>query len=214
MTPQRTVIVGDGVAFLERGPLPPDHAIVTSMPDVSEVPLDLVAWQAWFSRNAELSCASVADQSVALFFQSDVVSEGRWIDKGYLVHKGAERAGAHCLFHQIVCRAPAGTPLRRGRPGYSHLSAYSRGLRLEPELRTADVLPRLGKMTWARAMGTEACEAVCRFLLRETQCRVVVDPFCGVGTMLAAANAHGMDAIGVELEGKRAELARSLVLPH
>lgn len=212
MNPRRTVIVGDGIAFLERGRLPADHAIVTSMPDVSEVPLDLEAWRAWFSRAAELSCASVADQAVAVFFQSDVVTAGRWIDKGYLVHAGAERAGAHCLFHQIVCRAPVGTALGRGRPGYSHLSAYSRALRLPAESRTADVLPRLGKMTWARAMGSEACEAVCQFILRETACRVVVDPFCGVGTMLAAANAHGMDAVGVELSPRRAERALTLAL--
>jgi tRNA G10 N-methylase Trm11 len=67
-------------------------------------------------------------------------------------------------------------------------------------------------MTWARAMPTEACEAVARFLLAHTACRTVVDPFCGVGTMLAVANAHGLDAVGVELSRKRAENARSLVL--
>lgn len=214
MTPRRTVHVGDGVAFLERASLPADHAIVTSMPDVSEVPLDFDGWRTWFSRAAGLACAAVADDSLAVFFQSDVVSDGRWIDKGYLVHAGAERVGSHCLFHQIVCRAPTGTPLRRGRPGYSHLSAYSRSLRLDPAARGPDVLPRLGKMTWARAMGTEACAAVCSFLIRETSCRVVVDPFCGVGTMLAAANDHGLDAVGVELSLKRAELARSLILPR
>ena len=51
-------------------------------------------------------------------------------------------------------------------------------------------------MTWARAMGREACEAVARFLVADTHCRTVVDPFCGVGTMLAVANAHGLDAVG------------------
>jgi tRNA G10 N-methylase Trm11 len=65
-------------------------------------------------------------------------------------------------------------------------------------------------MPWARAMGVEACHAVCRFLLAHTACRTVVDPFCGVGTMLAVANAHGLDAIGVELSRKRAERAEKL----
>jgi hypothetical protein len=41
---------------------------------------------------------------------------------------------------------------------------------------------------------------------------VVVDPFCGVGTVLAVANAHGLDALGVEKHRKRAEQARALVV--
>jgi DNA modification methylase len=40
--------------------------------------------------------------------------------------------------------------------------------------------------------------------------RVVFDPFCGVGTVLAAANALGLDAWGVEKNRKRAEQAREL----
>ena len=74
------------------------------------------------------------------------------------------------------------------------------------------MLPRLGEMTWARAMGREACDAVARFLLAHTPCRTVVDPFCGLGTMLAVANAHGLDAVGVERSPKRAERARALDL--
>ena len=61
-------------------------------------------------------------------------------------------------------------------------------------------------------MAGAACEAVCDFLLRSTPCRVVVDPFCGRGTMLAVANARGLDAVGVELSPRRARLARRLRL--
>jgi tRNA G10 N-methylase Trm11 len=39
-----------------------------------------------------------------------------------------------------------------------------------------------------------------------------VDPFCGLGTMLAVANRRGLDAVGVELSAKRAERARALAL--
>jgi tRNA G10 N-methylase Trm11 len=39
---------------------------------------------------------------------------------------------------------------------------------------------------------------------------VVVDPFCGHGTILAVANEHGLDAVGVELSAKRARKARRL----
>ncbi len=168
-------------------------------------------WRAWFIETAALCCRQLHDEGVALFFQTDIKLEGRWIDKAYLVQRGAEEAGAALLFHRIVCRAPPGT-ITFGRPAYAHLLAFSRGRRLAPKDSAADVLPRLGEMPWARAMGVEACEAAVRFVQRHAGARTVVDPFCGLGTVLAVANAHGLDAVGVELSQKRAARARALVL--
>lgn len=209
---ERTIHHGEGVAWLREQSFGPEHAIVTSLPDVSEVTLGFEAWRAWFVETAALACSRVADDAIAIFYQTDIKHEGRWIDKGYLVSRAAESVGAHCVLHRIACRAPAGT-ITYGRPAYGHLLGFSRSLRLDPKHSTADVMPEIGKMTWVRAMGTSVCEAVCKLLLAQTQCRVVVDPFCGLGTMLAVANRHGLDAIGVELSRKRAERARALVLP-
>jgi hypothetical protein len=211
-SPRREVICGDGVAWLARGPLPAGHAVVTSLPDHSELPrLGVEGWRRWFVETAALACRAVADEAVAVFYQTDVKHDGRWIDKAHLVLCGADEAGAHLLWHKVVCRAPPGVTTF-GRPAYAHLLCVSRGLRLEPGRSSPDVLPRLGEMTWARAMGLEACGAVARFLLAHTGCRTVVDPFCGVGTMLAVANAHGLDAVGVELSPKRAGRARTLTV--
>jgi hypothetical protein len=208
--PRREVLCGDGRAWLARGPLPADHAVVTSLPDHSELPgLGVEGWRTWFLETAALACGAVAHEAVAIFYQTDVKHDGRWIDKAHLVLTGAERAGSHLLWHKVVCRVPAGTTTF-GRPAYAHLLCLSRGLRLAPGQSSPDVLPRLGEMTWARAMGREACDAVARFLLDHTTCRTVADPFCGVGTMLAVANAHGLDAVGVELSPRRAERARTL----
>ncbi|MFT3917066.1 MAG: SAM-dependent methyltransferase [Anaeromyxobacteraceae bacterium] len=212
VSPHREVITGDGIAYLARGRLPADHAVVTSLPDHSEVPrLGVDGWKAWFVETVALACGALADEAVAIFYQTDVKHDGRWIDKGHLVHAGFDRAGAQLLWHKVVCRAPAGTTTF-GRPAYAHLLCASRALRLEPKQSSADVLPALGEMTWARAMGRAACDAVARFLVDHTACRTVVDPFCGVGTMLAVANLHGLDAVGVELSAKRAEKARKLTL--
>jgi hypothetical protein len=208
----RTVHCEDGVGWLAAARLPADHAIVTSLPDASELPaLGFEGWQAWFVDTAALACGAVADDAVAVFYQTDVKRDGGWVDKAHLVQLGATRAGARLLWHKIVCRVPAGTTTF-GRPAYAHLLAFSRGLRLAPGQSSPDVLPALGRMTWPRAMGTAACEAVARFLVAHTGCRTVVDPFCGVGTMLAVANAHGLGAIGVERSPRRAERARRLRL--
>jgi hypothetical protein len=206
---QRTVHETDGVAWLQAASLPGDHALVTSLPDSSELRLSFDGWQAWFVETATLACNAAAPEAVSIFFQTDVKRDGVWIDKSFLLQLGARAAGVSLLWHKVVCRAPAGVTTF-GRPAYAHLLCFSRSLRLAAAQSLPDVLPRLGEMTWARAMGREACELTCRFLLEHTRCRTVVDPFCGVGTMLAVANAHGLDAIGVERSPKRAARARTL----
>jgi hypothetical protein len=211
-TPSRVVHCGDGIAWLARAPLPDDHAIVTSLPDVSELPaMPLPDWRRWFVDTVALACRQLADDAVAIFFQTDIKRDGVWIDKSFLVQSGIAAAGSALLWHKIVCRAPPGTTTF-GRPAYAHLVCASRALRLPPGRSSPDVLPALGEMPWSRAMGTAACDAAARFLLAETRCRVVVDPFCGVGTMLAVANAHGLAAVGVELSRRRAARAETLTI--
>jgi hypothetical protein len=208
--PSRVVHQGDGVAWLRENELPRDFAIVTSLPDSSEVPaLGFDGWRAWFIDTASLICSRVAQDAPAIFFQTDVKLGGRWIDKAHLVHLGADAANAQLLWNKVVCRAPPGTTTF-GRPAYAHLLCFSRALTLEHAQSSPDVIPKLGEMPWARAMGVAACEATAQFLLAHTACRTVIDPFCGVGTMLAVANNYGLDAIGVELSLKRAEKARTL----
>jgi len=134
--PRREVLCGDGVAFLRRGGLPADQAVVTSLPDASELPaLGFEGWREWFVETSALACAAVADEAVAVFFQTDVKRDGRWIDKAHLVLTGADRAGAHLLWHKVVCRAPwpgprssrRGAGARRARSGRAAAAARARG---------------------------------------------------------------------------------------
>jgi hypothetical protein len=203
----RVVHHGDGLAFLARGQLPDDHAIVTSLPDHSELPsLGVAGWRTWFVDTVALVCRTVADDAVAIFYQTDVKHDGRWIDKAHLVLCGADAATSHALWHKIVCRVAPGTATF-GRPAYAHVVCVSRARRLAAGASTPDVLPSLGAMTWSRAMGAAACEMATRFVA-SIGARAIVDPFCGQGSILAAANAHGLDAIGVELSRRRVARAR------
>ncbi|MCA3014734.1 MAG: SAM-dependent methyltransferase [Myxococcaceae bacterium] len=205
----RTVHCTDGVAWLRTQTFDERHAVITSLPDVSEVALPFDAWRRWFIDTAQLVCERLAPSAVAVFFQTDIKREGRWVDKAYLVQRGAEAAGSAQLFHKVVCRAPVGMTTF-GRPAWAHLLAFSKTRTVAPGDSTPDVLPRLGEMPWARAMGVEACEAAVRFVKLQANASVVIDPFCGLGTVLAVANRHGLDAVGVELSRKRAERARAL----
>ena len=206
----RDVIVGDGLAWLAEHKLGPDHAIVTSLPDVSEFPgMSVTDWSAWFSETVATCCAAAHPQGVVVFYQTDVKREGTWVDKSHLVHRGADAAGSACLWHKIVCRVTPGIRTF-GRPAYGHLQCFSVERRIPTSFATPDVIDGLGVMTWSRAMPSSAAEAVCVFLRRLETVTTVVDPFCGRGTILAVANEHGLDAVGVDLSKKRVKKARAL----
>ncbi len=209
--PTRVIHCTDGVAWLSSQRLDAHTAVITSLPDVSELSLSFEDWKIWFTDTSRLICERMHDAGVAVFFQTDIKREGRWVDKAFLVQKGAEAAGSGLLFHKVVCRALPGVTTF-GRPAWAHLLAFSRALTVPPGRSTADVLPQLGEMPWARAMGVAACEAAVGFVKAEAGAKVVVDPFCGLGTVLAVANQHGLDGVGVELSRKRAEKARLLEL--
>lgn len=185
-------------------------SVITSLPDLSEVPaLGMEGWRLWFEEAAALTMGSVSPEGVAIFFQSDIKRDGLWLDKGAMVARSAERAGMGLLFHKIVCRKPAGT-VTFGRASYSHMLGFSRSLRPPLRRATADVLPDAGFMPGSKSMGVKACLDACRFVLAETATRTIVDPFCGWGTVLAVANAVGLDAVGVDLSVRMCRKARQL----
>jgi hypothetical protein len=208
----RTVIEADALAWMDAHPADVGASVITSLPDSSELShLRFDEWRAWFIDAAARVIRWVPEDGAAIFYQSDIRHGGVWIDKGYLVMRAAEDARAAIAWHTIVCRRPPGTVSPR-RPSYSHMICVCRSPRAAARRPGPDVLPDAGFMPWSRAMGVEACRAACRYLRDETATRVVVDPFCGRGTVLAVANAMGLDAIGVDVSAKRCRAARALVV--
>jgi hypothetical protein len=216
-TPTRVVHQEDALAWLAARGVLTGCSVITSLPDASELPaLTRCAWEAWFVDAAERVMASVPRDGLAIFYQTDTKAEGRWVDKAQLVVRAAERTGAVLVAHRIVLRAPPGD-ITRGRAGYSHLVAWAHRDADDVRERArseamADVIPDAGATTWTRGMGVAACRAACEAVLRLTPTRAIIDPFCGHGTVLAVANAMGLDAIGVELGARRARKARTLTL--
>lgn len=211
-SPERQVIRAEALAWLAENPATPESSIVTSLPDASEVPeLGFEGWRRWFVDCARRLIQWLPADGAAIFFQSDVRRGGVWIDKSYLVLRAAEEEGAALLWHKIVCRKPPGT-ITHGRASYSHLLCLSRPRTVAPKRPGPDVLADAGLMPWSRAMGVNACQLACRFLIEETKTRRVIDPFCGHGTVLAVANAMGLDALGVDLSVRRCRAAKKLVV--
>jgi hypothetical protein len=207
---KRAVFEAEALAWLAANPAARGTSVVTSLPDVSELSaLDLAGWRTWFVAAARAVIRWTPQDGAAVFYQSDIRHQGVVVDKGYLVLRAAEEESAALLWHKIVCRKPPGT-LGFGRPSYSHMIAVTRGAPGEIRHPGPDVVPDGGAMSWSRAMGVEACRVAVRFLRDDRGARVVVDPFCGRGTVLAVANALGLEAIGVDLSRKRCRAARTV----
>lgn len=209
---QRVVHCEDAVTWLQQQEQLAHSSLVASLPDMSEFPhFTLIQWKEWFIQTVELILSRTSEDGVTIFYQSDIKYEGVWVDKGYLCQKAAEALGHELLWHKIICRSPAGT-ITFGRPSFSHMLCFSKNLKASVANSTADVIPDLGEKTWARGMGLEACLIAAKFVASQTTSTTLVNPFCGEGSMLAASNALGLQAVGIERSPKRAQKARELQL--
>ena len=209
---QREVIHGDALAWLRDHPAQAGCSVLASMPDVRELGVSLPAWEVTFREAARLCLLAAAPDGLCCFFQTDMRHEGRWISKAGMVLEAAAALGIPLLWHKIICRHPPGT-VSRERAGFSHLLAFSRAARVPAGKASPDVLPDLGGMPWSHSMGTRAATRVMRDVrdLSPTT-TTILQPFCGIGTALAVANAHGFHAIGIEQNSKRARTARTLTM--
>ncbi len=209
----RNVYCDDAIDWLRKNSPFSNCSFVASLPDISEFPqFSLLEWKEWFTNTAKLILSSCPDDGVCIFFQSDIKHEGFWIDKGYLCLKAAEATGHETLFHKIVCRAPADITTF-GRPAYSHLICFSKNIRLHDLSKsTPDVISDAGDKTWQRGMGLKTALIITKFIAEHTPQHCVMNPFCGEGSVLAAANHHDLKAIGIEKSAKRAEKSRKLLI--
>jgi len=210
MSVERQVYLEDAIDWLKKQKNLSACSFVASLPDISEFHgYTLERYRDWFLDTAKLVLSVCPDDGVTLFFQSDIKLDGVWVDKGYLCQKAAESLGHAELFHKILCRFAPGTRTF-GRPSYSHLLAFSKNIKADTSRSTPDVVPDIGEKVWERGMGLEACLIAGEFIQTQTAMRTVVNPFCGQGSMLAVANALGMNAIGIERSPKRVEIAKTL----
>lgn len=206
----REVICEDAITWLQDYKETEKASFLGSLPDISEFPgHTLEQWKEWFENTAALILSKTSPEGVTIFFQSDIKHESIWVDKSYMIQKAAEKLGHNLLWHKIFCRAPAGT-IMFGRPSYSHMLCFSKTVLPDLSKSTADVIPDLGEKTWIRGMGLEASLIASNFVLKQTSTRTLINPFCGEGSVVAAANHVGLKAIGIERSPKRVEKARLL----
>ena len=195
--------------------LPERFNVVTSLPDISELrqtTQTVAEYEDWFVEVVRRLLCLTPPSNVAVFYQTPgrfTGANGAWLDKATLCTLGAREAGAACVWRKVALLQPAGT--RRGgvRPSFVDLLCFSRAHCVPRDHVTVDVLPDRGYCAYPKAMGEAACVAAveyCRLVdgggNEGTSSGLIVDPFCGYGSMLAVANAYGMDAVGIDVSAR------------
>lgn len=207
MTPTVEIHCQDALEWLESYPVTPGHSLITSLPDVSEVGKPLEDWKSWFVDAAARVMQRCPRDGVAIFYQTDIKVAGHWVDKAHLCLKASEKVGIPLIWHKIVCRVPPGN-VCYARPSYSHVLCFAPALTWPTGRSTADVITDPGPMAWARGIGLNVVRWLIRFVREEVGSHTVVDPFCGLGTLLWIAHQEGLAGIGVDLSPKRCRKAR------
>ena len=187
----REVVCADALEWmfdhLDRAP------IVTSPPDAAELGWSIEEWEPWF-RGALHVCMYAAGDFPSVFYVTDRRSGGRLHSKAGMVLDAAQAAGLRVLWHKVALRRGVGaTDLYR--PTFSHLIAVGSD-RCKPGATTPDVIDR-GLVMYANGMGVNAARLAAQYLLGQGYTEVV-NPFCGRGTILAAANGVGLAAVGID----------------
>lgn len=203
--PIRKILNMDAIGWLET------HsdvgAIVTGLPDSDELQWPMEQWRAWFSRALQLCMRAASPHACAIFCQTDRKHDGHLVSKCHLMLDAAEAVHLRLLWHKIVLRRKVGGR-DLYRPTYMHLMAFSNSM--SAGAATTDVMQG-GKMIYANAMGLNAATFAVRFAASKG-IGMIVDPFCGRGTVPAVANALGLDAVGVDIDAQQCAAATALQL--
>jgi len=214
----------DAVNWILDSDAPLAGSVFTGIPDIKDIPsfnnmknataLQRTAgYLSWCTELLDGIFQRLAIGQVAIFNVTDakvMTASGDitcWVDKSHLCSLSASKHQCNLLWHKIAINSEQQGSRSSYRPSFTHLLCY--GKRIEYRLsqfQTPDVFDR-GTMGWAKAIGMDACIMGVAFLCRVIRTPLVIDPFCGHGTILAVANYFGLPSLGVEICVRRARQA-------
>lgn len=205
MFPKREVICADSLKWLQGKHF---NAIITSLPDLNELGFNLLAYEDWLANVSVALMEVLQDDGCIIFYQTNKKHHGALVDKDYLISRQFYQRGYRKVFQRIVLRKPPGT-IDLYRPGYSNMFCFSKKVTVG---KTVPDVIYAGEMLAPNAIGMNACRMAIDFVTRQVGPQVILDPFCGAGTVLAVANQMGVDAIGIDIDPEQVAKARGVNL--
>jgi hypothetical protein len=209
-TSMRTVHCQDAIEWLQSQPDGSLGHIVTGIPDMHELNMDNIdEYKAWCVNAASLCLRKAAPNAYVFFCQTDRKWKRTLVEKGPFIAAAADAANTFLRFKKIVDKGPVGGNMRCE---FSEIRCYSKTKGPTNDTDTTRVIP-LGEVIYNNGLGYRPARWMVDFLVRHgTEHTTLVDPFCGQGTTLAAANACGLHAIGVDIDKEQCEKAHQLEL--
>ena len=184
-------------------------AIITSLPDASEIGIEnLDDYSKWVRRAATECFLSASESCPVIFVQTDRRKGGRQFSKANLLMNIAAEQGWFLLWHKIELAAEVGKS-NLYRPTFRNMICFGKG-KMSAGQATPDVIP-VSKRLYDMAFGYTAAKVCVEFCMRYS--KRICDPFCGQGTALHVAESLGVDSVGVDIDPKACEIARKKGVP-
>jgi hypothetical protein len=217
--PNRSIICQDTQIWLKQQAKESIGNVVTGICDLDEIinlksnisskqKFSIDQYKTFFTSIAEKLMAITKPDGYCIFIQTDRKYEGQWIDKSYLLNKSAEKEGLRLLWSKVVLLREVGhTDLHR--PTYSHMMCFSK--KAKPGATFPDVID-VSKILYKNGTPSLAAETAIKFISQYSPYKIIVDPFVGQGTIVAYANAYGLDAVGIDIDPEQCQLAKDFYL--
>jgi hypothetical protein len=207
---KRDLLVADSIEYLRNNSQLGYSYFVTSLPDLEEVGLDLPNYEIFLDKAVRTIIGAIEDSGnengIAIFYQTDRKYRGSIIDKKYAISRIFYEYDYRLILSKIVLKAEPGT-INLFRPNYSNLFGFSR--KSNSGKATPDVIYS-GELVYPNATGKNAAKTAIEFVKSKDPNAIIVDPFCGQGTILRAANDLGLDSFGIDIDPK--QIDRCLIL--
>lgn len=200
----RTVICGDSLQLLKN--YNNQKCIITSLPDMDEIGIDLPTYQFWMFDACVKLINTLAKDGVIFFYQTNRKYKGRIIDKNAIISLIFYKNGFDKILEKIVLKQEPEI-VNRYRPTYTNLFAFSKTL--TGGQPTADVI-YAGEMIYKNAMGLNAIKVCLDYVKKNVECTTVFDPFCGQGSVLKMANISGYNTVGIDILPEQCKIAESI----
>lgn len=207
----RLVLCQDAVPWLLSHP---NAGPVVTSPPGAEMGPDVPTWAAWFREALDACLVAAGEDHPAVFYVTDQKHAGALLSKAWMVFAAADRAGRAVLWHKIALRRDVGkTDIHR--PTYCHVIAVGSprcgsGFSV-PGSAVPDVIQG-GARAYNNGMGIEAARLAVLYAGRFGT--TVLAPFCGHGTVLAAAEEKGLRSVGIDNDPAACRIAETLQLPE
>jgi len=201
----RLVLCADALQTLQKRDLEPCN-IITGMPDNTEMKLDYKQYEEYRHKILPL-IFELGKDNVLIFTQTDkkATYNGEWFNKTNILYQYAQKYNVNLVFHEVALYAN-----EPSFPEYQHFICFSN--RLGPR-QSNTILAGNKVYKNGTPFGILAkCMGLFSKFKHQLGSNIILDPFCGRGTVLAMFNTLGFETIGIDIDPEQCNYSRNMII--